>query len=110
LDGARYATENHKTPEVWLRQVERDGRGQNVHEKIDPVTAQREALLMGLRLTQGIEEKAWLEKFGTPLTSFLNPQKVARLEQEKLVMRAGGVFRTTPTGLERLNAVLGYLV
>jgi oxygen-independent coproporphyrinogen-3 oxidase len=108
--GVRYATENHREPDEWLRQVAEQGHGQRVFETLDTATAQREALMMGLRLTAGIDSAAWQAKFGILVTDFLLPEKLKRLCDEGLLIADAANFRATAHGLQRLNAVLGYLM
>jgi putative oxygen-independent coproporphyrinogen III oxidase len=53
--GQRVATTTEKSPEGWLARVERDGHGLDV---VTPLTAAEqadEALLMGLRLVEGLD-------------------------------------------------------
>ena len=109
LNGVRYATENHAAPEDWLRQVDEQGHGQSLNEVLDNETAQREALMMGLRLTEGIDGARWQEKFATPLLDFLPEARVKKLQAEGLLMRDNDNLRGTPEGLQILDSVLKYL-
>ncbi len=110
VDGMRRATENLRDPAEWLDQVSRDGHGLNANETVNDTIAQREALMMGLRLVAGINGVAWEKKFGAPLASFLPHEKVERLEAERLLFAEGKNLRATSAGLQRLNAVLDYLM
>lgn len=81
-------------------------------EKLDQETAMREALMMGLRLTQGIDVGAWEAKFGAgSLGAFIGQEKVGWLRAEGLLAtdNQGTSLRLTREGLQRLNAVLAYL-
>jgi putative oxygen-independent coproporphyrinogen III oxidase len=109
LDGARYATEDHRAPEVWLRLVKEQGNGIRVRDVVDNETAQREALMMGLRLTSGIDLQDWQEKFSASFDAAVLPEKIQRLEQEGYLLKSPQNLKATPAGLQRLNAVLGYL-
>jgi len=108
-DTARYATETHRAPEVWLRHVREQGHGLKISTPIDDETAKREALMMGLRLAEGLSHAQWQAKFGTSLMDFLPVEKCAHLEAEGYLTATGGHFRATAAGRQRLNAVLGYL-
>ncbi|MBI1272974.1 MAG: coproporphyrinogen III oxidase [Alphaproteobacteria bacterium] len=109
-DGARFATENHRMPEVWLGQVERDGHGQRLCDGIGSATAQREALMMGLRLRTGIARAHWRAKFGGDIADTLPARKITKLAEEGLIALDDTALRATPAGLQRLNGVLGYLL
>ena len=53
LDGSLLAARRHRAPEEWLARVERDGHAVTEEEALAPRDRAREALLMGLRLTEG---------------------------------------------------------
>lgn len=110
-DGSvRLATDNHRVPEVWMRQVREQGHGARVEQALDIDMSTREAMMMGLRLARGIERKRWVELFGTSLEAYLPADKVARLAQEGYWAEDAQSVRLTPAGMQRLNAILGYLL
>ncbi|VAV99535.1 Radical SAM family enzyme, similar to coproporphyrinogen III oxidase, oxygen-independent, clustered with nucleoside-triphosphatase RdgB, partial [hydrothermal vent metagenome] len=49
------ATERHKKPENFLSALERNGNGLKVEQALDPKTQAMEALMMGLRLAEGVD-------------------------------------------------------
>ncbi|MDE2029508.1 MAG: coproporphyrinogen III oxidase [Alphaproteobacteria bacterium] len=108
-NGARMAAENHRAPDIWLQETMKQGRGVKQAAEIDDKTAMREALMMGLRLTAGIAHEEWNEKFDMPLVQFLPSEKAARLVGEGYLAQDDTRLRATRAGLQRLNAVLGYL-
>ncbi len=109
----RWATEDHKTPDVWLAQVSETGNGLRVRDPVDLLTAQREALMMGLRLTSGIDLEDWRKKFGSDLIgetgNILSPEKTQRLISEDYLVLDRCGLKTTRAGMQRLNAILSYL-
>ena len=109
VNGERLATEDHRSPDVWLRHVSEHGHGLRTATPVDDATAKREALMMGLRLIKGISHENWQNKFGAPLNAFLLPEKITRLEGEGYIVNTNEALRATQTGLQRLNAVLSYL-
>ncbi|MDR3424321.1 MAG: radical SAM family heme chaperone HemW [Alphaproteobacteria bacterium] len=106
----RRALENHRAPDIWLRQVEERGHGLKTDETLTAETAMREALMMGLRLSAGIDLEIWREKFNAPLSRFLAKEKMARLKREGLIVEDEKNLRASPAGRQRLDAVLAYLV
>lgn len=108
--GVRFAAENGPDPEDWLRRIETVGHGCILETTLDPDTAQQEALMMGLRLTEGIRDETWREKFGTPVLGFLQPERVQKLQGEGLLSFDALRLRATKDGLQRLDSVLGYLL
>jgi oxygen-independent coproporphyrinogen-3 oxidase len=109
-EGTRYATENHRNPDRWLQQVLGTAHGRAEETIIDAETAMREALMMGLRLTAGIDKAAWGAKFAAPLDDYVAQQKRSILADEGLILDDKSRLCATPDGLQRLNAVLGYLL
>ena len=110
-DSQRYASENISHPERWRDQVRSMRYGAATVVPLDNSVAQTEALLMGLRLAQGIDLLDWRAKFGQDLINGFIPQAViAMLEAEGLLMHASGFLCATETGRQRLNAVVDYLL
>lgn len=110
LNGQRFATEDHKAPDVWLKHVMEKKNGLRVQDVIDGATAKREALMMNLRLTEGIDLKKWQEKFGMALSDLLPADKIALLRKENYLTQNDAILQATAAGLQRLNSVLGYLL
>ena len=108
-DGQRLATDNHRSPDVWLRHVAEQGNGLRQSETLTTDSAMREALMMGLRLVEGINRESWREKFGTDITEFVPPTKWQRLMDEKYIFMSDTRIAATPSGLQRLNALLAYI-
>ncbi len=110
LSERRHATENLRKPDAWLLQVEAEGNGITEDMILSETEAMREAVLMGLRLVEGIDLDAWRKKFSLSLTQFLPLPRIERLEKEGFVRRNEKFLRATAAGLQRLNAVLEFLI
>jgi putative oxygen-independent coproporphyrinogen III oxidase len=108
--GRCIASIGHKSPELWLQQVQQQGHGQAETTIIDTRTAQREALLMGLRMTQGINLSSWQNKFEQDLICSLSNTRLEELAQEGLIAAIDTHLRVTLAGALKLNAVLDYLL
>ncbi len=109
-EGVRWARENHDAPSLWLAQCETQGYGAVQSEKIDTQTAMKEALMMGLRLSSGIDKKAWHKKFGVLLEAFLPHDRLLAAEKEGLLMHSKEKILATLKGRKKLNALLAYLL
>jgi putative oxygen-independent coproporphyrinogen III oxidase len=109
LNQTRHAVENIRAPDTWLKQVKTKGHGVKTNETLGTDTAMREALMMGLRLTEGIDLNLWREKFQTPLPAFMPSERLDRLERDGLIVRDEKSLRASPAGLQRLDALLTYL-
>ena len=64
LDGARIATRQERAPETWLSRIAQDGHGTAETEVVPVDEAVAEALLMGLRLTEGIDAVRFEQRTG----------------------------------------------
>jgi len=103
VDGRRIATETERLPEKWLAAVEQKG-GSLAQNDISS-DAPREHLLMGLRLSEGIDLAAYRLRWNVaPSLS-----RVDELSEEGLVSVDSGRLRTTTRGRLVLNAVISQL-
>ncbi len=98
-NGARIATETHLAPFKWLSAVG-DGSGESGREHLSPQAATEERLMMGLRMTSGIEPDEFPEYYN----KFNDLQEIGMLE------RSNGRIRTTTEGRLVLNAVIRELL
>lgn len=104
LDGEKRATRGHRAPEVWLERVERDGHGGHTPESIPPGARATEALMMGLRLVEGVP---WARLGGR---GAVDAAALARLVAGGFLTDDGERLAATPEGRVRLNALLGALL
>jgi oxygen-independent coproporphyrinogen-3 oxidase len=93
------ALRRHRKPENWLAALARQGHGIAEEAEISPKEQRVEALLMGLRLAEGVE---W-DPAGLDLGA------VERLCAEGLLER-GERLRATPRGILLLDSILAEIV
>ena len=106
ISGRRYATATEKRPEAWLMRVESLGHGLVIDEKLTLTEQADEFLLMGLRLTEGIDPSRYAGLAGRPL----NPRRISILRAEGAVeTTANGRLRVTQSGFPVLDAVVADL-
>ncbi|MGL5839096.1 MAG: radical SAM family heme chaperone HemW [Sphingorhabdus sp.] len=92
------ATQRHKKPENFINAVSRNGHGLKVEDKLDPATQAMEALLMGLRLREGVDISALSDRFAIDSADLLDWKAVEKLEglgfihkgSSSLLFRGGG--------------------
>jgi coproporphyrinogen III oxidase-like Fe-S oxidoreductase len=103
VDDGRHATSNFRQPERWLAEVERTGRGVETDEPLTARELTDEALLMGLRLTEGLD-LGRLAGFGGGL-----PQQsvISALQSHGLLEIPGpGRIRASASGRFLLNGII----
>lgn len=104
-EGGKVATETHRSPERWLRQVQSEGHGRTLWQPLSLREQTEELLLLGLRLRSGIAADRWAEVSGWPLARLLRQPGVERLIADGLLDPGPGALRTTPRGALLLNGV-----
>ncbi|MFC3099465.1 radical SAM family heme chaperone HemW [Altererythrobacter lauratis] len=104
------ATQRHKKPENWLAAVEERGSGCQIESAIPLPEQAAEALLMGLRLTEGINLAALAARFALPHDNLINRAAMAELERLGLVWQTPARLGVTPAGMPLLDAILPRLV
>ena len=95
----------HKKPENFLQAVARNGSGIAEEARLSPVEAADEALVMGLRLSEGIDAAAIAERFG--LVSVVDWSRVERLVRSGHLTSDGRQITATPRGRLLLDHILG---
>ena len=108
--GGKCATVRHKKPENWLAAVEERGSGCQVEQMISDREQASEAMLMGLRLAEGIDLEALGARLGLPLGSMVSKRRLADLSDYGLVESDGNRITVTPRGMGLLDAILPLLV
>lgn len=105
LSGQRHAIETWRNPNKWLDEAEA-GNGENLKEAIGQEDQAAEFLMMGLRLSEGIDLKRYEALAGKPIegTRASNLQNIGMIEIEN------SRLRVLPQGRMVLNSVLSELL
>lgn len=104
------ATVRHRKPENWLAAVAATGHGLSEQRTLAAREAAGEALMMGLRLTEGVNLHALEQRFGERLWMTLDDAKMRLLADIGLLLHEGERLRLTEAGAPLLDAVLGELM
>ena len=104
------ATVRHRKPENYLAAVAQQGHGVQDERELPLREQAAEALLMGLRLAEGVDLSALSQRFGLDRDELIDSRKLA-------LHGAGGLVRenvprlvVTPSGMPLLDALLPDLV
>ena len=98
-------TVRHKKPENFLSALARNSHGIAEEAPLSPIEAADEALVMGLRLSEGIDPDAVADRFG--LASIVDWPRVDRLVGSGHLTRDGARIALSPQGRLLLDAILG---
>ncbi len=104
------ATRRHRAPEPWAERVERHGHGTVEEAPVPAADRAREALLMGLRLAEGVDAERFRRRTGVALEAALDPGMLERAEKEGYLARGDGRVVVTPEGRLRLDPLLAALL
>ncbi|MDQ3470849.1 MAG: radical SAM family heme chaperone HemW [Pseudomonadota bacterium] len=96
-------TVRHRKPENFLSGLQRNGHGIAEEEKLDAREAADEALVMGMRLSEGIDVDRLARRFGQPLVSWA---AVDRLAASGYLRRSGQHVTVSPRGRLVLDHLL----
>jgi oxygen-independent coproporphyrinogen-3 oxidase len=98
-------TVRHRKPENFLSGLARNGHGIAEEATLTPSEAADEALVMGLRLREGIDPQAIADRFG--LSSVVDWSRIDRLLASGHLARSGGRIALTASGRLLLDHILG---
>ncbi len=110
VEGQKLATRAHKVPEIWMDRVKQQRHGSHPFEVIDTFKQGEEMLMMGLRLRSGVALDEFEAVTHTPLSSFVDMQRLSALANEGLMELTDQHIRATAAGRQRLNALLAHLI
>ncbi len=104
------ATVRHRKPENWLEAVTAQRHGIADERRLDPGEQASEALLMGLRLAEGVSLPALASRFRLPEAALCDVRKLEFYAGQGLAWRDGKHIGVTEAGMPLLDALLGELV
>ena len=104
------ATVRHRKPENWLDAVAAAGHGIVEERSLGQREQASEAMLMGLRLAEGVPLGALAKRFGLSEAELCDPDKLAFYIEQDLAWRDDAQIGVTPMGMPLLDGLLAELV
>jgi len=104
------ATDTIKSPERWLEKVEKTGNGLNSASVLSVGEALEEAVIMGLRLSEGIQYQDWYERTGLDIAAAFDANSLAKLQHYQLVEADEEGIKATRRGRLLLNSIIKELL
>ena len=104
------ATVRHKKPENWLGAVGRNGHGVQHEDELSIRDRGREALIMGLRLIEGVDLAHVSQRTGQARAALINVATARHLAAQGLLERSGDRIAVTAAGFLLLDGVLAEIV
>jgi putative oxygen-independent coproporphyrinogen III oxidase len=110
LDGERFAVEGWRLPKAWLERVERTGSGERTRVALTRAEQAHELLVMGLRLSAGVDLARLQTVAGQALDQVLDLEALDRLMADGLLERRPGRLAASAAGRQRLNGLLAAIL
>ncbi len=105
LNGRKFATETHLSPNTWLKAVS-NGSGESDRTEVLPVEQAAEYVMMCIRLTEGLDMERFSALSGHPLPN----DKLVSLSDLGMIELSNTRLRATKDGRAVLNAVIRELL
>jgi oxygen-independent coproporphyrinogen-3 oxidase len=103
-------TQRHRKPENWLAAVTQSAHGIQEEAALSARERAAEALLMGLRLNEGVDLARVAALSGCAIETLIVERRAAVLEDQGLLAREDDHLRVTPAGMLLLEAILAEIV
>ncbi len=110
LGDTLYATRRHRAPEPWAARVEQFGHGSTSDEAVPALDRAREALLMGLRLTEGVDRTWFAARTGVALHDAVDEGMLEACVEAGYLVGDPDRLAATAAGRRVLDALLPRLV
>ncbi|OCC24555.1 coproporphyrinogen III oxidase [Croceicoccus estronivorus] len=104
------ATVRHRKPENWLEAIASYGHGISEERALPTSEQASEALLMGLRLREGIDLDMLSQRFAISAGKLVDAARLDFYTQQGLMWQNGHRIGVTGAGMPLLDALLGELV
>ncbi|MHA6770040.1 radical SAM family heme chaperone HemW [Sphingobium ummariense] len=104
------ATLRHRKPENWTSALARNGHGLQSEDALSGEDRAREALLMGLRLREGVNLDRIAALSGLPPAQLVDTDAIARLRRLGLLSQDQAALYVEPAGMLLLDAILPEIV
>jgi oxygen-independent coproporphyrinogen-3 oxidase len=104
------ATERHKKPENYLSAIARNGHGLKFENILPPHDAAQEALLMGLRLRQGVDLAAIEQRFGLTREHIIDEKALRMLTSQNICNIDNSILKIHGDSHLLLDGILAQLL
>lgn len=106
----KLGTRRHSKPENYLSAVMRNGHGMAEETPLGPAARAAEALLMGLRLREGVDLADIAARTGVAQARLIDHAAAEKIAALGMLTRNAGRLMITPKGMPLLDAILPQIV
>ncbi len=104
------ATQRHKKPENYLSAISRNGHGIKAEDALSPQIRATEALLMGLRLDEGVDLNSLAQRIGIVPEALIDASAAQKIAALGMLQMERNHLTITPKGMPLLDAILPQIV
>lgn len=105
-----YAFNTIYNPNQWLKTINENSNAIQKLELLKKSEVLSEIILMGLRLSSGIDQQKAINKLGNTIQNFIKPQTLSFLQNEDLIEYDEQKFSTTEKGFRLLDYITRTLI
>ena len=109
-DGQNFATHQIHNPDAWLKAVAAEGHGTAKRRPLDAASRAEEMLILGLRLSRGIDVAEIKTRTGIQLLDHINRDQLQILSDAGFIEQTPTHLIATDAGRMRLNTIIAKLV
>lgn len=110
IDGNAFGTHQIHTPARWLEKVGTDGHGTAKRRALSPPDRARELIMMGLRLSEGIDKQRFATVTGIDIGDVLDQDAKDQLIAGRFLVESDAHLATSSIGRLLLNGLLDRLI
>ncbi|MFL2770724.1 MAG: radical SAM family heme chaperone HemW [Rhodospirillaceae bacterium] len=110
VNGMVHSIRKHKPPAQWLKNVLRQGHSTLEDISLKPKDRGEEMVMLGLRLTEGLDLTSMEQQTGLPRYSVISRDSLKALESGGLVVCSSGRLCVTRRGRLVLNSIIEALL
>lgn len=110
IEDKKKATGNYEDPEKWLKKIEQNGYGTEIEDDLHNEERASEALLMGIRLSEGIPFERIEKELDRSWNELIPQAKLDNLYREGYLIKDKTRLIASLTGRTRLNSLIAYLL
>lgn len=110
MNDRKHATREHHAPSKWLKNVGNDGCGAHPFEALSPYDCFMEALMMGLRLREGVDLERLSAAGQRSWQDYLDMDRLAKAVDEGWCSLSDDKLTLSQDGVLRLNALIPYIL
>lgn len=108
-DEKRHFTRRHRWPEKWMETVFEKGTGTHQSYNLSDKDKIEECLMMGLRLSGGINHGRFHQKTGFSFNELFDKDTLNQLKNEELLTVSADTLKLSSRGIQMLDSVLSFL-